>query len=92
MWLFLPKLWPEKRHVLLPHNVERLLKSNESSKINVLSGSQGCPKLEMKGKIPLPSAARKMFDAEKFEKNGNLGFGDNPIYPISDPDGQNQDI
>ena len=33
--------------------------------------------------------ARSFFDAEKMKKKiVSLDFGDNPIYPISNPDGQ----
>ena len=44
--------------------------------------------------IPLLKGARIFFDAKKQkEKNfANLDFGDNPIYPISNPDGQDQEF
>ena len=38
--------------------------------------------------ILLLRGARSFFDAKKMKKD----FGDNPIYPISNPDGQNREV
>ena len=45
--------------------------------------------------ILLLSGARSFFDAKKMKKKkkiASLDFGDNPIYPISNPDGQDREI
>jgi hypothetical protein len=44
--------------------------------------------------ISLLRGAKRLFNAEKVKKKifANLDFGDNPIYPISDPDGQDQGL
>ena len=38
--------------------------------------------------------ARSSFDAKKMKKKkiASLDFGDNPIYPISNPDGQDREV
>ena len=43
--------------------------------------------------IPLPKAASSFSDAKKMKKKFvPMDSWDNPIYPISDPDGQDQDL
>ena len=43
--------------------------------------------------ILLLRGARSFFDAKKMKKKiASLDFGDNPIYPISNPDGQDQKV
>ena len=44
--------------------------------------------------ILLLRGARSFFDAKKMKKKffASLDFGDNQIYPISNPDGQNREI
>ena len=52
----------------------------------------------MKKPEPVPIllfwGARSFFDAKKMKKKnfGSLDFGDNPIYPISNPDGQDREV
>ena len=41
--------------------------------------------------IPLLRGARSFFDAKKM-KFANLDFEDNPIYPISNPDGPDREV
>ena len=41
--------------------------------------------------ILLLRGARSFFDAKRMKKKfASLDFGDNPIYPISNPDGQDR--
>ena len=44
--------------------------------------------------ILLLRGARSFFDAKKIKRKEfvSLDFGDNPIYPISNPDGQDQEV
>ena len=44
--------------------------------------------------ILLLRGAKSFFDAKKMKKKNfaSLDFGDNPIYPISNPDGQDQEV
>ena len=44
--------------------------------------------------ILLLRGARSSFDAKKMKKKkfASLDFGDNPIYPISTPDGQDWEV
>ena len=44
--------------------------------------------------ILLLKGARSFFDAKKVKKKkfANSDFRDNPIYPISNPDGQNREV
>ena len=44
--------------------------------------------------IILLRGARSFFDAKKMKKKNfaSLDFGDNPIYPISNPDGQDWEV
>ena len=44
--------------------------------------------------ILLFRGARSFFDAKKMKKKNfaSLDFGDNPIYPISNPDGQDREV
>ena len=43
--------------------------------------------------ILLLRGARSFFDAKKMKKKiASLDFGDNPIYPISNPDGQDREV
>ena len=44
--------------------------------------------------IPLPKAASSLFEAKKMKKKKFVPMDswDNPIYPISDPDGQDQGL
>ena len=42
--------------------------------------------------IPLPKAASTLSEAKKMKKIVQMDCWDNPIYPISDPDGQDQGL
>ena len=44
--------------------------------------------------ILLLRGARSFFDAKKMKKKNfaSLDFGNNPIYPISNPDGQDREV
>ena len=43
--------------------------------------------------ILLLRGARRFFDAKKMKKKtASLDFGDNQIYPISNPDGQDREV
>ena len=43
--------------------------------------------------IPLPKAASSLSDAKKMKKKiVQMDSWDNPIYPISDPNGQDQGL
>ena len=43
--------------------------------------------------ILLLRGARSFFDAKKIKKIfASLDFGDNPMYPISNPDGQDREV